>query len=92
MCRQASGVQYIILTRMDLNNYLRDKRKTTLFHNEMVNILRYFCQQAIYNISFHHAEQIDNKQDINNIFWTDKQIVIDCPIWRGDYFWHKQRI
>jgi hypothetical protein len=39
MGRQVGGVQHLSHTRTDINNYLRDKRKTTLVHGEAVAIL-----------------------------------------------------
>jgi hypothetical protein len=57
-----AGVQHIGHTLTYHKNYLRDKHKKTLIHGETISILRYFCQQAIGNPSFQHAEQIDDNK------------------------------
>jgi zinc finger SWIM domain-containing protein 3 len=77
MSLQAGGVECIGHTLTDHNNYLRDKRKRTLIHGEAISILRYFCQQAIDNPFFQHDEQVDDQNEIRNIYWADAQMVID---------------
>lgn len=56
---------------------MRNKLKRALIHGEVVCILMNFCQQALDNPSFQHEEQIDDQQEISNIFWADAQMVID---------------
>jgi hypothetical protein len=52
MARQAGNTRSLGHTLMDQNNYLRDKRKDTPIHGEVVSILRYFANKLMITLLF----------------------------------------
>ena len=48
-----------------------------LAFGEVDSILKYFQDQILQNLSFFHAVQLDNEEQITNIFWTDARMIID---------------
>ncbi|XP_055960382.1 protein FAR1-RELATED SEQUENCE 5-like [Mercurialis annua] len=69
-----SSVGYILL---DQKNYLRRKRQRDLMYGEAGSLLRYFQQQSLDNPSFFYAVQLDEDEQITNIFWADARMIID---------------
>nr|XP_027122275.1 protein FAR1-RELATED SEQUENCE 5-like [Coffea arabica] len=77
MGKKASGLGNIGYTCDDLKRYLRTKRERGLKYGEAGAMLRYFEEQKLKNPSFFHAEQLDCKEQITNIFWADASMLID---------------
>ncbi|KAK2638481.1 hypothetical protein Ddye_026276 [Dipteronia dyeriana] len=71
MGRQSGGRESLGYIKQDIKNYLRFKRQRQLAFEEAGSLLKYFQKQVLENPSFFHAEQLDNKEQITNIFWTD---------------------
>ena len=46
-------------------------------YGEAGSVLLYFQQQVINNPSYFHAIQLDNEEQITNIFWADAKMIID---------------
>ena len=54
-----------------------------MIYGEACCVLSYFQQQLIDNPSFHYTMQLDNDEQITNIFWADARMVIDY-VYFGD--------
>ena len=46
-----------------------------MIYGEAGSLLRYF-QQLIHNPSFHYVVQLDNEEQIINIFWANAKMII----------------
>ncbi|KAJ1699895.1 hypothetical protein LUZ63_008407 [Rhynchospora breviuscula] len=77
MDRQVGGQTNLSITIIDYRNYLRDKRRRILIFGEAVAMLKYFNDRTLENPSFHHAEQVDEIQEITNIIWADARMIAD---------------
>ena len=77
MSREAGGRANLGYIEIDQKNYLRTRRQRSLIYGEAGSLLRYFQQQLIDNPSFHYTVQLDNEEQITNIFWADARMVID---------------
>ncbi|XP_043705054.1 protein FAR1-RELATED SEQUENCE 5-like [Telopea speciosissima] len=83
MGMQAGGSENLGYTKGDLRNYLRTKRQRGLAYGEAGSLLAYFENQARLNPSFTYSLQLDNEEQITNIFWADPRMIIDYSIF-GD--------
>ncbi|XP_038699685.1 protein FAR1-RELATED SEQUENCE 5-like [Tripterygium wilfordii] len=83
MSRQAGGRSNLGFTKDDQKYYLRTKREKDMEYGEAGSILRYFQEETIKNPSFNYAVQLDNEEQITNIFWADSRMLIDY-IYFGD--------
>ncbi|KAL7228581.1 hypothetical protein ACSBR2_007317 [Camellia fascicularis] len=77
MDREAGGTQCLGFTKLDQKNYLRTKRQQSLAYGEVGNVLQYFKEQSLLNPSFFYAFQLDNEEQIMNMFWADAQMIMD---------------
>ena len=66
--RQASGRESLGYIKQDIKNYLRSKKKRQLAFEEVGSLLKYFQKQTLENPSFFHLEQLENEEQITNIF------------------------
>jgi len=46
-------------------------------YGEVGCLLQYFQRQLLDNPSFFHAYQMDNEEQITNVFWADARMIID---------------
>ncbi|XP_043721189.1 protein FAR1-RELATED SEQUENCE 5-like [Telopea speciosissima] len=83
MGMQVGGSENLGCTRVDLNNYLRTKRQRDLAFGEAGSLLAYFEDQTRNNPSFTYSLQLDNGEQITNIFWVDPRMLIDYALF-GD--------
>ncbi|PNX83162.1 protein FAR1-related sequence 5-like [Trifolium pratense] len=74
--RQAGGIETVGFTKKDLKNYLQTKRNQTLKHGEVGALMMYFKQESE-NPSFFYDFQMDDEEQIINIFWADAQMIND---------------
>ncbi|XP_043717891.1 protein FAR1-RELATED SEQUENCE 5-like [Telopea speciosissima] len=77
MGRHAGGRENLGCTSQDHKNYLRTKRQHSLAYGEPGSLLRYFENQSSINHSFTYSMQLDNDEQITNIFWADPKMRID---------------
>ncbi|XP_059635746.1 protein FAR1-RELATED SEQUENCE 5-like [Cornus florida] len=75
--RHVGGKECLGFTKLDQKNYLRYKRQRNLAVGEAGSLLRYFQQHLLENPSFFHAVQLDNEEQITNIFLADAKLIID---------------
>ncbi|XP_043721169.1 protein FAR1-RELATED SEQUENCE 5-like [Telopea speciosissima] len=83
MGMQVAGSESLGYTREDLNNYLRTKRQCHLVFGEARSLLAYFENETRNNPSFTYSMQLDNEEQITNIFWADPRMLIDYALF-GD--------
>ncbi|XP_042477659.1 protein FAR1-RELATED SEQUENCE 5-like [Macadamia integrifolia] len=76
MSRHAGGKQSIGHLKEDQNNYLRTKRQRDLCYGEAGSLLLYFENQVRINPSFTYSLQLNNDEQITNIFWADPKMRI----------------
>lgn len=77
MARQAGGHQNLGFLQMDYRNYLRTKRKIAMQKGDVGAIMGYFETMQAENSSFYHAIQLDDDDNITNIFWADARSMVD---------------
>lgn len=77
MSRQTGGKDYVGHTRSDQKNHLQTKRQRDMKYGEAASLLLYFQKQLSENPSFFYAVQLDNDEQITNIFWADAKMIID---------------
>ncbi|XP_043714901.1 protein FAR1-RELATED SEQUENCE 5-like [Telopea speciosissima] len=77
MGRHAGGRENLGYTSQDHKNYLRTKRQRSLAYGEPGSLLMYFENQSSINHSFTYSMQLDNDEQITNIFWADPKMRID---------------
>ncbi|XP_028119916.1 protein FAR1-RELATED SEQUENCE 5-like [Camellia sinensis] len=77
MGREAGGRQCLGFTKLDQKNYLRTKRQQSLVYGEVCNVLQYFKEKSLQNPPFFYAFQLDNEEQITNMFWDDAQMIMD---------------
>ncbi|XP_042507427.1 protein FAR1-RELATED SEQUENCE 5-like [Macadamia integrifolia] len=58
-------------------NYLRTKRQRALSYGESGSLLLYFIKQTKVNPFFTYSLQLDDEEQITNIFWADPKMIID---------------
>ncbi|XP_043700220.1 protein FAR1-RELATED SEQUENCE 5-like [Telopea speciosissima] len=83
MGMQAGGRENLGYTKEDLRNHLRTKRQRDLSYGEAGSLLVYFEKQTRLNPSFTYFLQMDNEEQITNIFWADPRMIIDYSLF-GD--------
>ena len=64
-------------TELDQHNYLRTRQKKNFIYGQDACLLGYFQEQLTTNPSFQYAVQLDNVEQITNIFWADARMIID---------------
>ncbi|XP_028106817.1 protein FAR1-RELATED SEQUENCE 5-like [Camellia sinensis] len=77
MGTEAGRRQCLGFTKLDQKNYLRTKRQQSLAYEEVGNVLQYFKEKSLQNPSFFYAFQLDNEEQITNMFWADEQMIMD---------------
>ncbi|XP_065625239.1 protein FAR1-RELATED SEQUENCE 5-like isoform X2 [Quercus suber] len=77
MSREAGGRANLGFTELDQYNYLRTRRQKNLIYGQAACLLGYFQEQLTTNPSFQYAVQLDNVEQITNIFWADARMIID---------------
>ena len=64
-------------TELDQHNYLRTRWQENLIYDQDTCLLGYFQEQLTTNPSFQYAVQLDNVEQITNIFWVDARMIIN---------------
>ncbi|GJT44014.1 FAR1-related sequence 5-like protein [Tanacetum coccineum] len=77
MSRRGGGKDTVGYTLTDQKNYIRKRRQRELKYGEAGSLLRYFQEQSLDNPSFFHAIQLDEEEQITNIFWADARMILD---------------
>ncbi|KAF7842263.1 protein FAR1-RELATED SEQUENCE 5-like [Senna tora] len=77
LSREAGGRGNLGFTRLDLKNYLRTRRQKSLIDGEAGCLLRYFQDQKFKDPLFFYDFQMDNEDQITNIFWVDSRMILD---------------
>ncbi|CAL5406650.1 unnamed protein product [Camellia sinensis] len=77
MGNEVGGRESLGFTKLDQKNYLRTKRQNSLAYGEADSILQYFRDKSLGNPSFFYSVQLDNEEQITNIFWADAQMIMD---------------
>ncbi|XP_028106056.1 protein FAR1-RELATED SEQUENCE 5-like [Camellia sinensis] len=77
MGNEVGGRESLGFTKLDQKNYLRTKRQNSLAYGEAGSILQYFRDKSLENSSFFYSVQLDNEEQITNIFWADAQMIMD---------------
>ena len=77
MSREAGGRANLGFTELDQKNYHRTRRQKNLIYGQDACLLGYFQEQLSKNPSFQYGVQLDNIEQITNIFWADARMVID---------------
>ena len=75
--RRVGGPSVLGYIRRDHKNHLRTKRQRELMYGEAGSMLKYFQDKVAQNPSFQYAIQLDNEEQITNIFWADARMIID---------------
>ncbi|XP_057495638.1 protein FAR1-RELATED SEQUENCE 5-like [Actinidia eriantha] len=83
MGREAGGRASLGFTKQDYKNYLRTKRQKGFAYGEAGSVLQYFQKKSSENPSFFYAIQLDNEEQITNVFWSDAQMIVDYGLF-GD--------
>ncbi|KAK3037080.1 hypothetical protein RJ639_029922 [Escallonia herrerae] len=78
------GREHVGFLPLDQKNYLRTKRERRLQFGEVGSLLMSFKDQASQDPSFFYAFQLDNKEQITNIFWADGMMRMDYELF-GDF-------
>ena len=77
MSREAGGRANLGFTKLDQHNNLRTRWQKNLIYGQAACLLGYFQEQLTTNPSFQYAVQLDNVEQITNIFWADARMIID---------------
>ncbi|KAF7826726.1 protein FAR1-RELATED SEQUENCE 5-like [Senna tora] len=77
LSKEAGGRGNLGFTRLDLKNYLRTRRQKDLIYGEAGCLLRYFHDQKLKDPLFFYDYQMDNEEQITNIFWADSRMILD---------------
>lgn len=77
MSKEVGGRTNLGYIRIDQKNYLRKRRQRSLVHGEAGYLLQYFQKKSVENPSFYHAYQLDDEDQITNVFWADAGMLID---------------
>ena len=68
MSREVSGKANLGFTKLDQHNYLRTRWQENFIYDQDTCLLGYFQEQLTTNPSFQYAVQLDNVEQITNIF------------------------
>ena len=74
---QVGGSCNLSYTLRDHKNYLRGKRQREMSYGQAGSMLMYFQDKIDENPSFQYALQLDEEEQIANIFWVDAKMLID---------------
>ncbi|XP_058074594.1 protein FAR1-RELATED SEQUENCE 5-like [Magnolia sinica] len=77
MSRQVGGQENLGSIPVDYKNYLRKKRMKAMEKGDVGAILEYFTKMQVKNPSFFYAMQVDEDDQITNIFWADPKSIMD---------------
>ena len=77
MSREVGRRGNLGFTELDQHNYLRTRRQKNFIYGQDACLLGYFQEQLTTNPSFQYAVQLDNVEQITNIFWADARMIID---------------
>jgi hypothetical protein len=78
MSKEVGGRANLGYTELDKKkNYLQTRWQKNLIYGEAGCLLNYFNEQFAKNPSFQYAVQLDNEEQITNIFWVDVRMIID---------------
>ncbi|KAM2868937.1 hypothetical protein FF1_016936 [Malus domestica] len=77
MAKHVGGRESLGYTRVDQKNYLLSRRQRKMVYGEAGSLLRYFQGKTVENPSFFYAVQLDNEEQITNIFWADAKMISD---------------
>ncbi|KAK3011159.1 hypothetical protein RJ639_011065 [Escallonia herrerae] len=80
---KSEGREHVGFLPLDQKNYLRTKREKGLQFGEVGSLLMGFKDQASQDPSFFYAFQLDNEEQITNIFWADGRMRMDYELF-GD--------
>ncbi|XP_059638835.1 protein FAR1-RELATED SEQUENCE 5-like [Cornus florida] len=75
--RQANGRKSISFIKVDVQNYIRMRRRKDLELGDVNWLMNYFKTQSLEDPSFFYAVQLDNGAMITNIFWADAKMISD---------------
>lgn len=75
--REVGESELLGLTKLDQKIYLRTKRQKSLEYGEAGSMLHFFREKTLKNPSFFYAVQLDNEEQITNVFWADAQMIVD---------------
>jgi len=74
---QVGGSLNLSYTLRDHKNYLRGKRQREMAYGQAGSMLMYFQEKIAENPSFQYALQMDQEEQIANIFWADAKMLTD---------------
>ncbi|KAK3035579.1 hypothetical protein RJ639_034784 [Escallonia herrerae] len=77
---KSGGREHVGFLPLDQKNYLRTKRERGLQFGEVGSLLMSFKNQASQDPSFFNAFQLDNEEQITNIFWADGRMRMDYEL------------
>ncbi|XP_058108888.1 protein FAR1-RELATED SEQUENCE 5-like [Magnolia sinica] len=77
MSKQAGGKENLGYQPVDYKNYLRKKRMKAMERGDAGAVLEYFTKMQVENPSFFYAIQVDEDDQITNIFWADAKSIMD---------------
>ncbi|KAK2994047.1 hypothetical protein RJ640_012317 [Escallonia rubra] len=80
---KSGGREHVGFLPLDQKNYFRTKRERGLQFGEVGSLLMGFKDQASQDPSFFYAFQLDNEEQITNIFWADGRMRMDYELF-GD--------
>uniref|UniRef100_A0A7N0V6K1 Protein FAR1-RELATED SEQUENCE n=1 Tax=Kalanchoe fedtschenkoi TaxID=63787 RepID=A0A7N0V6K1_KALFE len=83
MSKRSGGVEGTGFIELDHKNFLRTRRQRELRYGDAGSILSYFSQKTKENPFFFYDLQLDNEEQITNIFWADAKMRIDYGLF-GD--------
>ncbi|XP_058082041.1 protein FAR1-RELATED SEQUENCE 5-like [Magnolia sinica] len=75
--RQSGGRKNMGFVPDDYKNYLRKKQMKAMEKGDARAVLEYFQKMQVENPSFFYAIQVDEDDQITNIFWADAKSVMD---------------
>nr|AAP55110.2 transposon protein, putative, unclassified, expressed [Oryza sativa Japonica Group] len=74
---QVGGSLNLRYTLREHKNYLRGKRQREMAYGQAGSMLMYFQDKIAENPSFQYALQMDQEEQIANIFWVDAKMLTD---------------
>ncbi|XP_058073135.1 protein FAR1-RELATED SEQUENCE 5-like [Magnolia sinica] len=83
LSKQYGGRENLGFLPIDYKNYLRKKRMKTMEKGDAGAVLEYFQKMQVEDPSFFYAIQVDEDDQITNMFWADAKSIMDYGIF-GD--------
>jgi zinc finger SWIM domain-containing protein 3 len=77
LAKQAGGRRHLTFILNDYKNYLRTKRKRDMVLGDAGTLMQYLEDSQKEDPSFYYAIQLDNDDQITNIFWADGRSLLD---------------